>query len=730
MSSLRKIPYTKPLPAGVEPFARRGVHMVRWTDGRGRRREAELTEDGTRIRLYTREWWGEYTDADGIVQCVRLARDRTAAEQMLAELVRKAERAKVGIRDDYEEHRLRPLAEHLADFEQELRTAVRRGRKRPPTAKQVAIKVGRIRRVLDGCGFRLSADLSLARVQEFLADLSAGAASRLTLDVDAQWFTLAELAQLLGVKPASVNPLVRRHGLGAEGNGKARRYPRATVEALLARQERGAAVSTAGYYAREIKAFTRWLARRRRIPDDPLADLPGATLLSGHRHDRRPLSEGELRRLLDAARGSDRTYRGLTGRDRRTLYLTAAITGYRASELAALRPADFDLDAAPPSVTLTGERTKNGQTAEQPLPSDAAEALRDYLSGRPADAFVWPGTWPDRAAEMLRYDLDAAGIAPVSEGPDGLLFVDFHSLRHSFVSLLDATGATLKQAMHLARHSDPRLTMARYGRPRIHDLGAVAERLPNLLAGAGPERQTDAQSQPLRATGTDGPTKTPCLDSLRRACATDELRCGSLTTDEQTTMGDTSGGRKEKPLVLQGVEGDCDGLKTPETSSGGWDRTSDTRLMKPSASVSNPLSVNTSGESPPRLAPVLAPSPSDPELTRLVAAWPMLPGNIRAATMALLGAAPSSDFAARFTEAFDRLDRQHGSHNHLSLLWLRRELADIPRDVFEAELRRLRQLGRFSLSAAEGRHGLTAEERDAAIREFGELLLFVSRREE
>jgi hypothetical protein len=43
-------------------------------------------------------------------------------------------------------------------------------------------------------------------------------------------------------------------------------------------------------------------------------------------------------------------------------------------------------------------------------------------------------------------------------------------------------------------------------------------------------------------------------------------------------------------------------------------------------------------------------------------------------------------------------------------------------------LQRLRRAGRYSLSAAEGRHGISAEERDAAIPEDGSLLLFVSRR--
>jgi hypothetical protein len=56
---------------------------------------------------------------------------------------------------------------------------------------------------------------------------------------------------------------------------------------------------------------------------------------------------------------------------------------------------------------------------------------------------------------MIRLDQEAAGITYTVEGPEGTSFRDFHNLRHTVVSLLDESGATLKEAMELARHSDP-----------------------------------------------------------------------------------------------------------------------------------------------------------------------------------------------------------------------------------------------------------------------------------
>jgi hypothetical protein len=208
-------------------------------------------------------------------------------------------------------------------------------------------------------------------------------------------------------------------------------------------------------------------------------------------------------------------------------------TGYRAEELANLVPESFALDAEPPTATLPARLTKNKRTATQPLSAEVADVLRDYLRDKPAGRPVWPGTWFDKAAEVLRVDLEAAGIPYALEGPDGPLFADFHALRHSFVALLDKTGATLKEAMQLARHSDPRLTMAIYGRARLHDLGAAVERLPSVLP-----QSSAADAPAMRATGTDN----------NPACS--RLAQPGDRGQEQAGVGGTAGpegGQREAP---------------------------------------------------------------------------------------------------------------------------------------------------------------------------------------
>jgi hypothetical protein len=97
---------------------------------------------------------------------------------------------------------------------------------------------------------------------------------------------------------------------------------------------------------------------------------------------------------------------------------------------------------------------------------------------KPAGSPVWPGTWIEKPAKVLRRDLSAAGILYVVKTIDGPRFADFHALRHSYLSALAASGASVKELQKLARHSDPRLTLGIYTHARVESLGAAVDRLP------------------------------------------------------------------------------------------------------------------------------------------------------------------------------------------------------------------------------------------------------------
>lgn len=87
--------------------------------------------------------------------------------------------------------------------------------------------------------------------------------------------------------------------------------------------------------------------------------------------------------------------------------------------------------------------------------------------------------------------------------------IDFHALRHTFISMIVRSGATPKVAQELARHSTITLTMDRYAHVGLHDRTAAIDALPPLVPG---QKSTPG----IAATGTDGrPTAPnslgPCL---------------------------------------------------------------------------------------------------------------------------------------------------------------------------------------------------------------------------
>jgi integrase/recombinase XerC len=487
---------------------------------------------------------------------------------MLAELVRRAELGKAGIVDPFAEHRKRPLREHVADYE-----AYLLGKGDDP--RHVAVVGPRLKALLDGCRFVFMADVSASTVMDYLASLRRDRPAE-PLPDGKDWFSPRETAVLLGIKAASVGTAVRRHRLDAEGQGKARRYPRATVEALQDRLCRGASVETTNQYLGHAKAFFRWMVKDRRAAENPLAHLEAGNNQVDRRHDRRELTEDELRRLLSAARDSEPSFRGLSGGDRYNLYATACGTGFRASALASLTPESFDLDAETPTATLSARRNKSRVLKVQPLPPDVADLLRTYLDGKPARLPLWGGTWArdGKGAEMLRIDLDAAGIPYVVEGPDGPLYADFHALRHTYLTLGGRAGIDLRTLQELAGHSSPLLT-ARYSHRRLYDLASDVNKLPNFLpAGEGSACARAA----LPATGTDGRIRTYDEKSLRPACAQAEETCLRLRTDEETLMEEGDGGRKQKPLVLQGVEDNCGHMRMVEERVGEGTRTPDIQI--------------------------------------------------------------------------------------------------------------------------------------------------------
>jgi len=425
------------------------------------------TPGAVKETIESRKWYGTVNGKKS-----PLSADKSVARRMLNRLLADADLDRVGMGDAFAEYRCCPLGNHLADFQTAL--TAKGGSK-----QHVTLTIARIQSVIDGIGAVFLADLDAVRAADFLtARRTDGRA--VELQDGQEWFTPREAAKLLGMKPTTVTKAIERNRLAATGAGKKRRYPRATVQALADKGTRGISAETFNHHVRALRSFGRWLLRSRRWPANPFETMALLNVSTDRRHDRRELSADELRRVLSIAANSERTFRGLTGRDRWALYLTACGTGFRVRALAGLAPRDFDLSADVPTVTLPARLAKNKKSKVQPLPADVAEALRSYCADKPAHQSIWPGTWNVDAAEMMRNDLEDASIPYAVEGPDGPLYADFHALRHSYLTLGGRAGIDLRTLQELAGHSTPTLT-ARYSHRRLDDLAGAIEKLPRLL---------------------------------------------------------------------------------------------------------------------------------------------------------------------------------------------------------------------------------------------------------
>jgi hypothetical protein len=89
MGTVYKETFTKPLPGGARIIVRKGRQLAEWKDAKGKTRTTPLTAAGDRIAVEVGTYIAEYRDGSGI---------RSGAEDAVAD------------------HRLTPLAGHVADY--------------------------------------------------------------------------------------------------------------------------------------------------------------------------------------------------------------------------------------------------------------------------------------------------------------------------------------------------------------------------------------------------------------------------------------------------------------------------------------------------------------------------------------------------------------------------------------------------------------------------------------
>jgi integrase len=229
------------------------------------------------------------------------------------------------------------------------------------------------------------------------------------------------------------------------------------------------APSTVTSHINIVSRLFRYAIKRKLIPHNPVRDLdrddrPGAQRQSEPRY----LTADELKALL--AKLSETM---------RPAAATCTYAGLRISEALGLRWRDVDFKAG--TITIAGQLGRDGKTW-LPVPKTEASAAtlpllpvlkRELVAHRVRQAqrnlrWVQPDGLvfttlrgkPQSRRNMLRA-VCTAGDNLALNG-DGIEPIGLHDLRHSFVAVAFQQGLSAPEVAKLARHANPRVTLAMY----------------------------------------------------------------------------------------------------------------------------------------------------------------------------------------------------------------------------------------------------------------------------
>ena len=213
-------------------------------------------------------------------------------------------------------------------------------------------------------------------------------------------------------------------------------------------QARGLSRNTANLGVKVLRACFNAAFKQGLLTSNPAAVVD--RLKQRGECKRRAFTLAELRRVLDAVKGSD--WYGAT--------LTSLYTGARLSDVTALTWRAVDLQ----NNTLAFVAKKTGKRMLVPLAKPLAEHLTSLTSTDDPNASLFPNLAKLSTSQLSNSFRDVlAGIGMADErshkavgngrnAARPVAELSFHSLRHSFVSILKNTGANEAVAMALAGH--------------------------------------------------------------------------------------------------------------------------------------------------------------------------------------------------------------------------------------------------------------------------------------
>jgi integrase len=319
---------------------------------------------------------------------------------------------------------------------------------------------------------------------------------------------------------------------------------------------------TYNHYVQAIDSFCNWCVDTHRLVANPLRGLERLNAETDVRHPRRALSPEEVARLVNATRSSGKYVQRLSPELRARAYLFSYFTGLRKQEMASLTPASFKLGDSPATVTVAAKYSKHRRKDVLPLHPDLVIMLREWLDGlKPADK-LFPMLGKKKLSFAIERDLKRAGIPyKTAEG-----IADFHAAgRHTYITQLLRSGASLPEAKELARHSDVKMTM-RYTHIGIDDQAKAVANLPSPKTDpkAPSKRKPKGAALQMRCIlgGAEGQSASPADNAQVAPKSENPCQCKGLVADRrQLATADKAEGMGFEPTTPCGA---------PDFESGRW----------------------------------------------------------------------------------------------------------------------------------------------------------------
>ena len=225
---------------------------------------------------------------------------------------------------------------------------------------------------------------------------------------------------------------------------------------------------TLNEYQNSVSSFLAWLGKSKGVKLNCFEGVQHMEARGNETFERGTLTVEQAKRLLDVAPFK----RGI-------LYALSLYTGLRRGEIEGLEWKDIRLEDKEPFLVVRASISKNRKTVSLPLHADLARMLARWKEeiGNESRLVVPDGVPQNRLG--LWKDMKAANIPRVNEHGQK---IDFHSLRHTVCTFLQALGVSPQVAMFFMRHSEMRLTAKVYTNALGLPIAESVNRLPSLIS--------------------------------------------------------------------------------------------------------------------------------------------------------------------------------------------------------------------------------------------------------